>query len=165
MATPTTMDRFNDQQYINWVKLGQALTCVTKALAPFCKDVIEKWHNTQKDKLGNTTCNAGCVAKHIRPKKKSWSISCGDNVCNKWLEAIAPQLHTHQCGWENSIVNEWPKECWQVAKVFMGPGQDPSNVDPHKTDALGLLQLMINCKLFHSHLDTQKATKVRLYMH
>ena len=40
-----------------------------------------------------------------------------------------------------------------------------SNVDPHKTDALGLLQLMINCKEFHSLLDTQKAKEIRLHMH
>ena len=165
MALPTGMDRFKEPQYINWVKLGQALKCVTEGLAPFCKDVIEKFHNTLKEKLGNKTCNAGCVAKDIRLKKKSWSVSCGNNVCNKWLEAIAPQLHTHQCGWENRIVNEWPKECWQIAKVFMGPGQDRSNVDPHKTDALGLLQLMISCTEFHSLLDTQKAKTVRLHMH
>ena len=69
MALPTGMDRFKDPQYINWVKLGQALTSVTKGLAPFCEDVIEKFHNTLKENLGNTTCNAGCVAKDILKKK------------------------------------------------------------------------------------------------
>ena len=106
-----------------------------------------------KDNLGDKTCGAGCDSKDICIKTKL----CPD----KWMAAIVPEIHTPQRTWKNSITNEWPSEPWQLAKIFMGPGQDPLNVDPQKTDALGLLQLMINCRKFHSLLDTDKAKEVR----
>ena len=157
------MGRFADKEYVNWVKCSQALVCVAEGLAPFCKDVIEKFHHTLKENLGEKTCTAGCSAKKIYRRNNGWSISCPSDICNKWLDDIAKEIGTLQCAWRNSDVSKWPIEYWQIGKVFMGHGQDSSNVDPHKTDAMGLLQLMINCKKFQSCLDTLKAKKVSLY--
>ena len=169
MASPTLQDRFSDREYINRVKVDLALNCVARGLTPFCETVIRELHETLKSEHGKTQCSAGCTAKRICKKHgiKHWSISCLDNICNKWLDGIVPELATSQYTWRNSIVHDWPAEPWQLAKVFMGEGQDLSNIDPDQTDALGLLQLMINCKKFHDRLDKGKAIKVtfRSYFH
>ncbi|KAI0217553.1 hypothetical protein LSAT2_030686, partial [Lamellibrachia satsuma] len=48
-------------------------------------------------------------------------------------------------------------------RLFKGlcPGQQPSCSDPAKTDALGLLQLIINCKAFENKSLKEKASKMR----
>ena len=165
MASTSVKDRFTDKHYINWLKCGHGLNCVAEGLTPFCKTVADELHKKLVCKLGNKQCSAGCTTKRIVKKlgpngKKSWTIRCRDNICNKWVDSIVPLIATSQFTWNNSIVSEWPVESWQLAKIFMGSGQDPSNVDPSQTGALGLVQLLINCKEFHFRIDTEKAVAV-----
>ena len=161
-------DRSNDE-YFNWIKVGKALTYVAEGLTHFCVTVVDEFHEELKLKFGDTQCSAGCTGKEIVRKfgpggRMYWTIDCPDNICNKWLDGTAPELVTPRCRWENSEITEWSTEPWQLAKVFMACDQQKSNVDPAQTGVLGLLQLMKNCRKFHSRLDTQKANKVRYYV-
>ena len=155
MMTPLTpVDRFNDPGYINRVKLDMALQYVAEGLSPFCKDVIDNFRNEMMTSLKSTTCAAGCKIKRRRIRTDAtsgWYIDC--NICHKWLDCVFQQIDKHEFSWKNSKVSEWSTNSWQLAKIFMANGQDSSNVDHAKTDALALLQLMTNCKKFKTRVD------------
>ncbi|KAI0211061.1 hypothetical protein LSAT2_004145, partial [Lamellibrachia satsuma] len=168
MAMSTLMDRFRDPEYVNWVKLSQALLCVRDGLAPFCEGVIREIHDSLKLKidpeLQDKTCTVGShkVVKRLKTpnKKQQWFSGCSNNICNAWLDVIVESFPTEWYTWNNCDVSKLPTESWQLAKLCMKKGQVPSNAA--ETEPLGLLQLVINCKEFHSCLDKHLAEKVRL---
>ena len=154
--------RFRRPDYLNWLKAGMALKCCGEGLVDFCSDVITTFHTTLVTQHGPAVCPFPGNAKRITYDRgsKSWQINCACGVCNAWLQSIARQLATNQCSWRNTDVNEWPLHPWQLAKVFMGPGKDPTNHDPNDTDTAGFLQLIINCQLFASRLVVAKVKSV-----
>ena len=180
------MDRFSDPEYVNWVKLSQALLCVRDGLAPFCEGVIREIHVSLNAKLDSNlqgkTCTVGCCtvidgwAKNTsdttstnKNKEPRWSIACTDNICNTWLGVILKYLLTKQYAWKNCDVSKWPTEPWQLGKLCMDYGQEPSNAIAAKTETMGMLQLIINCKTFHLPLGMQesrsKVKRVRFQSH
>ena len=161
MALPAANINFRNTKYKNWLKVGIALQLTTKAMTPFCKDVIDSFHNSllNTTNIGSAVCSTGCTSANI----KNNAITCQSNVCDKWLAAILPQLATRQHSWFNTTVAQWPVAPWQIGQIFMGPGQDPTNTDPLKTDPAGILQLAINCKEFHHRINTDKVKKVMSY--
>ncbi|KAI0234483.1 hypothetical protein LSAT2_015246 [Lamellibrachia satsuma] len=66
-----------------------------------------------------------------------------------------------QCSWKHTEVKKWPIQSWQLAKTCMGPGKPPSNHAPAKTDVVGLLQLIINCKAFDDPSLKQQASQIQ----
>jgi len=52
----------------------------------------------------------------------------------------------------------WETNYWEIAKVFMGPGQDTTTA-PSVTDPKGLLQLVINCMLFSNCVSRMESFK------
>ena len=148
--TARAVARFRRPEYLNWLKAGMALKCCGEGLVDFCSDVITKFHTTLITQHGPSKCHFQYNPKTIKYDKgiKSWKVNCACGVCNAWLQSIASQLATNQYSWKNTDVNEWPLHPWQLAKVFMGPGKDPTSHDPTDTDTAGLLQLILNCKLF-----------------
>ena len=79
-------------------------------------------------------------------------MACGSSssVCSQWLAGIVANRSRGgiKLTFNNSNINEWPIEPWQVAKLFMAQGQDPTSVSSNDTDASGILQLLANCKHF-----------------
>ena len=188
VARAPVLDRFKNKEYLNWIKLSQALVCVAEGLVPFCKRVVKEFHDSLKAKIGLKICTAKCTYKNIKKQgsveegqdeecneectaedkpemhdtdeKKGWVIECPDDICNKWFAGIIEELCGSQYAWKNTDVRKWPKQPWQLAKMYMAVGQQPSQSDPAKTDALGLLQLIINCRKFHVRLQKNNAVQV-----
>ena len=165
MAKSTVPKRFKDKHYLNWIKLGQALICVGEGITPFCTKVVDTVHVSLKAKIGSDLCTADCTAKKITRQeseegKQVWSIECPYNVCNRWLDGITAEMGEQQCSWKHTEVKKWPIQSWQLAKTCMGPGKPPSNHAPAKTDVVGLLQLIINCKAFDDPSLKQQASQV-----
>ena len=190
MAESSTKHRFQDEQYVNWIKLGYALIVVADGLRPFCERVVRESHDLLRKQIGDKACTicttkgiekrtsggAKCTVKesnegtaegtaddheeHDTGTKARWYIDCRDGICNKWLDGIIAELCGEPCSWKNTNVKMWPTHHWQLAKIFMGPGQQPLSSESAKTDALGLLQLIKHCKLFRDRVDRQAAAKV-----
>ena len=165
MAKSSVPDRFKDKYYLNWIKLGQALVCVAEGLTAYCTKVVDKVHGSLKEKIGQKTCTADCTAKKITKHGSDegtqvWSIDCPCNICNRWLDGITAEMGEKQCSWKHTDVKKWPTQSWQLAKTCMGPGKPPSNHAPAKTDVVGLLQLIINCKAFDDSSLKQQASTV-----
>ena len=189
MAESSVPNRFKDKYYLNWIKLGQALKCVAEGLTPFCEKVIDKVHVSLIEKFGQKTCNTGCIVQKVAKQgsdegkqdaknapaddtpqtlgtgeKKRWSIECPCNICNRWLDGIIAELGEEKCSWKHTDVKKWPKQSWQLAKIFMGSGKPPANHAPAKTDAVALLQLIINCKAFDDPSLRQQANQVMFFL-
>ena len=159
--TSSVIARFRRPDYLNWLKAGQGLKCCGEGLIDFCTAEINKFHSSLIVEHGNTVCPFPKSSKKITFDKgnKSYKVNCTCGVCDAWLGSIASQLATGQFCWKNTDVQEWPLQSWQMAKVFMGAGKDPSSYNPADTDTAGFLQLILNCRVFAGLLD---ATKVKL---
>ena len=79
---------------------------------------------------------------------------CG-NRRGEWKKDIESQLTPHAilC-WRNTDRTKWETDAWEIAKIFMGPGQTASS--PADTDLMGLLQLVLNCQLFTGCISNRK---------
>ena len=84
------------------------------------------------------------------------------NVCAKrrgeWKKDIISQLtpRTVPC-WKNTDKSKWETDAWEIAKVFMGPGQGAFRAGAADTDPIGLLQLVLNCQLFTSCISNRQS--------
>ncbi|KAI0207310.1 hypothetical protein LSAT2_008034 [Lamellibrachia satsuma] len=159
MATSVVKINFSGPDYKNWLKVSMALQLTTKAMTPFCVDVIQSFHTSLKTSIGSSVCSAGCTNEDIKKKKKKFT--CGSNVCDKWLAGIEAQQATRQYLVDNTTVALWPVHPWQIAQYYMGPGQNATNTSPSQTDPGGKLQLAINCKQFHPFINIDKIKAVR----
>ena len=154
MATPVVKVNFSGAGYKNWLKVSMALQLTTKAMTPFCVNVIQSFHTSLKTSIGSSVCTAGCTNADIKKKKKKFT--CRSNVCDKWLAVIEAERATGQYSVDNTTVALWPVNPWQIAQYYMGPGQDATNTSPSQTDPGGKLQLAINCKRFHPLINIDK---------
>ena len=154
--------RFRRPDYLNWLKVGMALKCCGEGLVDFCSDIITTFHTTLVMRHGPAVCPFPRNAKKITYDRgsRSWTVNCACGVCDTWLQSIASELATNQYSWKNTDVNEWPLHPWQLAKVYMGPGHDPTSHDPSDGDIHGLVQLIINCHLFANRLAQNKVKLV-----
>jgi len=59
--------------------------------------------------------------------------------------------------WDNVRMDMWQAKFWETAKAFMTRGQK-SRTGPSDTDPIGLLQLVLNCKLF-----TNRVSKIQSF--
>ena len=80
-----------------------------------------------------------------------------------WKKEVLSQLtpHSRPC-WKNTDVARCEADPWEIAKVYMGRGDDESRTSAATTDPVGLLQLVLNCRLFDDYVsDRQSFVKVR----
>ena len=159
----STVNRFRRPEYLRWLKVGQGLQCCAEGLTDFCTNVIDNFHSSLSTQYG--VCTSQSTPKNIvhDKKKKCWTVTCPCGVCDSWLRSIEQEKATAQFSWKNTNAQDWPHHPWQLAKVFMGPGQDPTSHDPADTDPAGFLQVILNCKLFAGRVDATKVQAVSLW--
>ena len=56
-------------------------------------------------------------------------------------------------------MGKWEENAWETAKVFMTRGQK-DRTGPSDTDPCGLLQLVLNCKLFNKCICRMESFEV-----
>ena len=154
--------QLNDKEYIHWLKATQALTLTVTVLRNFCDTEMQTLHGQLVSQCGSTQCSDSCSAQHVT--KQLTIPTCHTGVCSTWLSAIKQertQSNTRLIV-QNSDINQWPIEYWQVAKLFMNQGQDPASALPSDTDASGILNLIQNCKHFANTIDSTKTDAVSI---
>ena len=159
--------QLNDPEYLSWLKAARALHITMEALRTFCRARMNGLHQQLLLNYGATMCSGPCSSANIRHNRNTnnYVINCPSNVCSQWLADIVAERATPRTRltFGNCDISQWPVQPWQIAKVFMNSGQDPSSVSPNDTDALGILQLLMKCNYFTPFLDNTKAQAVRLY--
>ena len=163
---PVVVGNLNDLLYINWLKATRGLRLTVKVLHRFCDVEMKILHAQLVTRCrGNTQCSGSCSAKDVKKIQGQLTVDkCPTTVCSTWLAEIE-QMRTSnktRLTYPNADILQWPQHYWQVAKVFMGHGQDASSVKSSDTDASGILMLIQNCKHFINIINTTKAGAVSI---
>ena len=151
----------HDPEYVNWLKSNRALHCTIDVLRDVCLTEIKKFHTSLLSKHGRTPCSTICTHKDVTYHRwaNDWSIPC--HVCSQWLVDIVREKFKKSTTlfWQNSDFSQWQTEPWQIAKMFM-ERQDTACVSPADTDTAGILQFLMNCKLFKKMVTWKKLDSV-----
>ena len=161
----TLEKRLEDHAYKRWVKAGICLGFVKKGLEHFADQRSKLFHQNVLGQLrgrGNPSCNGVCDRATVWKNK----LSCCNN-CQAFLDEIYRQNYNtfkfHQGNWDNSIVQLWPKDPWELAKVFMNPGQKASQRSPADTDLSGILNFIDHCTVARNDIiDIHNIAKVTI---
>ena len=166
VATPLVGD-LQDPEYVNWLKANRALHRTIDLLRNVCLAEMQTFQQLLLGKHGSTTCSKPCTHSDIittHGRWRGWSIACPStpNVCSQWLVDIVREKlrQSTRLYWENSDFSQWQTQPWQIAKIFM-ESQDRACIRPADTDAAGILQLLMNCKLFKNMMTWAKLDAVR----
>ena len=163
--TPTrrVVGNLDDPKYLNWLKANRALHRTVEVLRNVCWVEMQFFQNSLLSKHGSTRCSKPCTHKDVitHDKGKSWSVPCPTRVCSNWLADIVREKSwkSTRLRWQNSDLNQWQAQPWQIAKVYMDR-EDRACINPTNTDAAGVLQLLINCKRFKTMMDSNRVKAV-----
>ena len=58
-------DRFQDVEYVNWVKAGLALICTAEGIYELCNDKITEYHRSLHRKFPRQPCDVNCQYVHV----------------------------------------------------------------------------------------------------
>ena len=157
--------QLNNPAYIRWLKATHALNWTVGVLRTFCDVEVKKLHQLLVNQCGGTPCNGPCSSSHVQFVARQWTINCPTNVCSNWLSAIAARRtrSNTRLAMSNVDIRQWQLQPWQVAKTYMGTGQDQSSTNSSDTDASGIIQLITNCKHFATIIDTTKVDAVSIH--
>ncbi|XP_062383788.1 uncharacterized protein si:ch211-91p5.3 isoform X2 [Sardina pilchardus] len=151
------MARFRDDNYRNWLKTTETLNTLRVGLRSFLENETETYHSSLQQKLGNRLKGATCQNKCDGKQNKKPSCE----VCTPWTKEI---LANHTCAkgivyWKNCFPHLWPKNKWEVAKVYMPQGHREHAIYDH-FDIAALLNLMGHCTHFSKFIKDQHTSKV-----
>ena len=170
--------RLQGQDYCRWVKAGLCLTLVKEGLEAFAYDKSKELHEAVLVQLRNSgnpsassVCSTACVC--LNKSSKSWEVICGCSNCNAYLH----ELYKHRCltlgrnrnqpfsfrqhNFYNTDIQGWPTDPWQLAKLFMNPGQKISVNNPKDTDLSGILNFIDHCVTARQDIqNTENIAKV-----
>ena len=157
--------RLEDKEYKYWVKAGICLLCVKTGLEIFADEKSKKTHGFVKAAfIGPNQTDTICNHAKIVPKKGTgikWKLNCC-NDCEKYVDEIAkfqaPPFTFNKYNWQNSNVQLWPTEAWEMMKVFMNPGQKAYQKSPKDTDLSGLVNFIEHCSV--PYIDIQNKSNI-----
>ena len=165
VARPLVGD-LQDPEYVNWLKSNRALHRTIDVLRNVCWAEMQTFHQSLLRKHGSTPCSKPCTHSDIittHGRRRGWSIPCPSTpkVCSQWLVDIVREKlrQSTRLHWENSDLSQWQTEPWQIAKIFM-ERQERACISRADTDAAGILQLLMNCKLFKTKITSTKLDAV-----
>ena len=120
----TLDERLKDDDYRHWVKAVLCLQYTKDGLISFASKKSQGLHNVVLDQMrrsGNIECNAFLVE--------------AQKYCSRTLNL------------KNVDKTDLHNQPWQLAKLFMNPGQDVTNTIPGQTDLSGILNFLDHCTL------------------
>ena len=145
----TLEERLQDPLYKNWVKVSVCLGFVKTGLEQFANHCSNQFHQaviSQLQSTGNPSWSNVCNQAKVYKGKIN---CCGD--CQYYVDEIDRQnkksFKFKQGNWDNSDVQMWPKDHWEMAKVFMNPGQKKTQRTPNDTDLSGVLNFIDHCMI------------------
>ncbi|XP_062383819.1 uncharacterized protein CXorf38 [Sardina pilchardus] len=152
------MARFPDEKFRNWLKATESLIILREGIRSFLENETENYHTILLSKLSNTLEEAICQNKCDGSEWKNKIPDC--KVCTPWKkELLANHAKGRPIHWNNCVPYLWPKEKWEVAKVYMPKGHRHHNTYD-AFDIAALLNLMGHCTHFHKFIKDQHTNKV-----
>lgn len=145
-------DRLRKPEYLNWIKVGQAVRLVGDGLRKFTDTTIKDYHGQLKTHLGSATCQKQCKAK----KDPDPQGSGGCLVCSRWKEKLMSKHMNKRVFWRNVDPKLWPLAAWEMAKFYMPSGQKHNKpITANDLDATHMMNLLNNCTEFHQYFSNK----------
>ena len=144
-------ERLADEEYKYWVKAGICLSYVKTGLEVFAEERSIKTHDfVNATCIGPNQTGKICTQARIDRRAGKWISNCC-NDCQKYVDEIVklqvPPFTFNKYNWQNSNIQLWPTDAWEMMKVFMNPGQKVYQKSPKDTDLSGLINFIDHCSV------------------
>ena len=181
----TLQQRLQNQDYSNWVKAGLCIALTKKGLEGFTDEKSKDFHTTVVDNIrkanfpivGCSMCNTGRI-KILRNKGAvNWRINCGHPYCEEFLKQIElvgidqnKVFRFDGRSLRNSNIQQWHSSPWELAKLFMNHGQQPTQQNATDTDFSGIINFIDHCQTANNDIanpafiqEVRNSAPYRLY--
>ena len=149
--------RLKDPTYKNWVKTGICLNLLKEGLEEYADIKSKEFYNAVLASVAKIKTYQISVCDNERitfDNNNRGKITCNHAFCQGFLNAIVQigidptQKFTIRKGnLDNCDVKLWSTDPWELAKLFMNPGQTPSQINPSHTDLSGILNFLQHCQV------------------
>ena len=151
----TLADRLGDAEYKNWIKDVLCLGFVKDGIETFADERSQLLHQHVIQQLGsNPSAQQLCKKAHISKQANKWKMNCAQNCpgnCQQYIDELEKMCDQsfkfEKDNWNNSNNQLWPKEPWEMVKVYMNKGQRGAHKTPKDTDLSGILNFIDHCIL------------------
>ena len=156
--------RLNDSEYKNWVKAGLCLMYTKNGLEDFVDNTTKQLHQnvigSLTRQLGAQTGQAVCG---VTIRRQQLEITCKHPYCQAFLNAVKhegldpTQPFTIRHGnIGNSNTSLWHSHPYELSKLFMNGGQQPTQSGPAETDLSGLVNFIAHCRVPSSQITSRR---------
>ena len=146
--------RLQNPDYINWVKAGLCSIHTKSGLDDFADTASQSLHQNILTNIIPAFVSAAQPVCGIVIKKQKLVTKCTHLYCQSFLAAVIyngiDPTHTFTVkpgNLANCDVGQWHKHHWQVSKLFMNPGQLPTQVNSCQTDMSGIINYISHCRV------------------
>ncbi|KAF7689616.1 uncharacterized protein LOC124378015 isoform X2 [Silurus meridionalis] len=150
--------RFSDENYKHWLQAAESLYILRSLIRDFVENETESFHSSLRGKLKDDICKSKCTLHKCPPRTKKFPIC---DKCERWKDEILDNHRNKNMDihWSNCQSHLWPKDKWEVAKVYMLRGiKDHHSYD--QFDITSILNFMSHCKYFEPFVKVNYLTKV-----
>ena len=146
--------RLQNPDYINWVKAGLCLIHTKSGLDDFANTASQSLHQSVLTNIIPALVSSAQPVCGLTISRQNLTTTCTDLYCQGFLNAVIINgidpthpftiRHTNLA---NCNVGQWHSNHWEVAKLFMNPGQLPTQVNASQTDMSGIINFIAHCKV------------------
>ena len=156
----TLQVRLNDPEYQNWVKAGICLLYTKEGLEDFVNIECQRFHQNVLDNLTRSSIPfTGQPVCAIVINRQRLVNRCHHPYCQAFLNAVMQEgtdpnhpFTPNKGNLANTDVGLWHREPYELAKLFMNPGQLSTQSGPGSTDFSGIVNFMGHCKVPRSQI-------------
>ena len=148
--------RLRDPDYNNWVKAGLCLIHTKTGLEDFADAASQSLHQSILNNVIPAFANAAQPVCGVAIRRCNLTATCvpAHLYCRQFVTAVNNNGFdpnhifrvTHH-NLRNCDTGQWHSHHWQVAKMFMNRGQEPTVVHPRETDISGIINFLSHCKV------------------
>ena len=147
--------RLQDSAYINWVKAGLCIIHTKEGLEDFAGNESNELHRIVLANLTSIPTNPGHSLSRscIHITRSQPKIICSDVYCQNFVTAVIQEsINPKYCHLANTDIAKWHSQPWEMAKLFMNPGQQPAQTSPCQTDLSGIINFISHCRVPKNHI-------------
>ena len=158
-------DRYNDPDFIGWLKVNLSLIFAKEGLEQFSDDEVQTFHDNLKrnipssSALGPHTCIDNTQSRQDNKRKltQEWQkgrFSCQADHCHLWLGGIRREYNgsPKSVEWDNCNLAQMSTDSWACAKLYM-PYGSASYTQASDADIASLLTLFLRCIHFRKFFN------------
>lgn len=147
--------RLQNPDYKNWVKASLCLIHTKEGLEDFADSASRLLHRNILNNLTRASIpTSGHPVCGITINRQNLFNTCSHPYCQGFLKAVIQEgvdpnhPFTFRPGnLANTDVGQWHGDPWELAKLFMNPGQLATQTCSSQTDLSGIINFLSHCRV------------------